>query len=560
MDAKQLNDLGQSLFSKKMSLNTLHQEVAENFYPERADFTVIRSLGTDFAANLMNSYPVLCRRDLGDQFSTMLRPTAKPWFHMGQKFVEKDEKDHELREMFEWMEKTQRNAMYDPQSLFTRATKEADHDYAAFGQAVLSEELINHPTNGPQLLFRSWHLRDVAWQENEYGQIGCVFRKWKPKCQELCRLFRDRVHPKVKEMRDKRPFDEVDVIHMVVDADMYDADARGRPRWSIFYDVANEHVMEAIPIWGRHYIIPRWLLVSSSQWGSQYAHSPAVIAALPDARLIQAMTFTLLEAGEKATNPPMLATIDAVRSDVAVYAGGITWVDNEYDERLGQALRPLTQDLSGFNYGLQLAQDTRSMIRKAFYLDALTMPQRAPEMTAYEVGQRVQEYIRNALPIFEPMEQEYNAAICEETFYLLIRGGAFGSPAQWPKKMRKLLEGKQIGFHFESPLHDVIEQQKGQKWLEAKALLAEAIALDQGTAFIMDAPTALRDALSGIGVPAAWLHSEAEVQQSLEQKAAQDQAQAMLAAMQQSSVATRNIAGAQKDMAMAEAKQMEAGL
>jgi hypothetical protein len=36
-------------------------------------------------------------------------------------------------------------------------------------------------------------------------------------------------------------------------------------------------------------------------------------------------------------------------------------------------------------------------------------------MTAYEVGQRVQEYIRNALPIFEPMEMEYNAALCDES-------------------------------------------------------------------------------------------------------------------------------------------------
>jgi hypothetical protein len=37
------------------------------------------------------------------------------------------------------------------------------------------------------------------------------------------------------------------------------------------------------------------------------------------------------------------------------------------------------------------------MLHRAFFLDALTLPQAGnKEMTAYEVGQRVQEYIRNA--------------------------------------------------------------------------------------------------------------------------------------------------------------------
>jgi hypothetical protein len=54
--------------------------------------------------------------------------------------------------------------------------------------------------------------------------------------------------------------------------------------------------------WSLIYVIPRWQTVS----GSQYAYSPATVAALPDARLIQAMTLTFFEAGEKATNPPMV--------------------------------------------------------------------------------------------------------------------------------------------------------------------------------------------------------------------------------------------------------------
>jgi len=528
MDVKQLREVADNLFSKKMALNSLHQEIADNFYPERADFTISRSLGTDFASNLMTSYPVVCRRNLGNQFGTMLRPTARPWFHTARRYAKTE--STEVKTYLEWFEETQRRAMYDPHSLFTKATKEADHDFAAFGQAVLSIELNKH---GNGLLYRSHHLRDVAWQENEEGKIGFVSRKWKPTAQTLVRTFKNKVHQKIADLASKTPFDEVECYHFVVEADMYDGNSQGRPRWSIWYDVQNNHMMNAVPIWGKHYIIPRWQTVS----GSQYSYSPATVCALPDARLLQAMTFTLLEVGEKAAQPPMVATQNAVRSDLAVYAGGVTWVDEEYDERLGEALRPIAQDFRGIQHGIQMNQDTRAMLHQAFFLDALTLPERAPEMTAYEVGQRVQQYIRNALPIFEPMEMEYNAGVCEETFDLLWRNGGFGNPQSWPRELR----GAEIEFHFESPLHDAIEEQKGQKFQQAQALIGAAIALDPSCAFLPKTEVALRDALMGVGVPATWINSEAYVKEQKNNQQAAAAAQQKLNAIEQASNAAKNI-------------------
>lgn len=528
MDAKQLKDVADNLFGKKSPLTSLHQEIAENFYPERADFTLTRSVGADFAANLMTSYPVLCRRELGNQFGTMLRPTARPWFHTGIRNVE--HMDNDTKQRLQWFQEVQRRAMYDPASKFTRATKEADHDFAAFGQTVISVEL-NKDANG--LLYRCWHLRDVCWQENESGNIGTVFRKWKPTALALSRIFSGKLDAKIAKIVEKSPFDEIEVMHMMVEADMYDDDARGRPYWSVWYDCTHSKLIEATPMWNKYYVIPRWQTVSNSQ----YSYSPATVAGLPDARLIQAMTYTLLEAGEKATNPPMVATQDAVRSDVAVYAGGITWIDNEYDERTGDALRPISQDFRGFNYGLELNASTRDMLHQAFFLNALQMPQRGPEMTAYEVGQRVQEYIRNALPIFEPMEMEYNAAICDVTFDILWRNGAFGDPRGWPKALR----GADIAFNFESPLHDAIEQQKGQKFQEAQGLISIAVALDQSCSAVPKAEIALRDALTGIGVPATWMNTEQYVQDVKDAQQQQALQQQQLAAMQQGSEVIKNL-------------------
>lgn len=529
MNAKELSELGSNLFGKKSPLDSLHQEIADNFYPERANFRTSRSLGEDFAANLYTSYPVLARRDLGNQFGVMLRPTAKQWFHTVRRYVE--DEDTETKKWLEAFEETQRRAMYDPISQFTRATKEADHDFAAFGQTAMSIEINHNSKSGSHLLYRCWHLKDMCWQEDEVGKVETKFRRWKPTVHMLVRTFKN-VHNMITKLHEKDPFAEHEVLHMVVPAELYDKPTK-QPYWGIWYDPAHDHVMEETPLWTGHYIIPRWQTVS----GSQYSYSPATVAALPDARLIQAMTFTLLEASEKATSPPLIATQNAVRSDISTYAGGITWVDSEYDERLGDALRPITQDFRGMQYGVAHNADIRGMIREAFFLNKLSMPQRAPEMTAYEVGQRVQEYIRNALPIFEPMEAEYNAVLCENTFELLWRNGAFGDPRSWPKS----LHGAEVDFRFESPLHDAIEQEKGHKILEAKALLADAIALDPTAAALIDVKVALRDALEGIQTPAKWMRSPEEVEKIERAQAEAQQQQQMLASMEQSSNIAKNL-------------------
>lgn len=541
MNPKALRALGDNLFSNRGSLMSLWQEQAEQFYVERADFTVQRTAGQDFASHLSSSFPLLCRRDLGDQIGVMLRPTQKEWSHM----VPKDARveDNASRRWLEWADKTMRRAMYDPAAMFTRATKEGDHDFAAFGQCVISVELNRFRS---ALLYRCWHLRDVAWRENQDGVIDFVARKWKVAAADVVALFpKANLHQKLKEKARKTPFAEVTVMHIVCDAELWDGEARGKPRVSIYYDCEHERVIEETPIWGRIYRIPRWMTVS----GSPYAFSPATVAALPEGRLLQAMTLTLLEAGEKAVNPPLIATKDVVKSDMQQFPGGVTWVDAEYDEKMGEALRAMNIDVKGLPISLDMVKDSRAILQQCFFLNKLRAfnPNTDPNMTAFQAGQIVQEYIRGALPLFEPMEMEYNGALCEESFELLYRNGAFGSPQDIPQPLRNA----EVDFRFESPLHDAIEQQKGTKFLEFGQLVAAAVQLDPSCAHIPAAKDILRDVADGIRVPAKWLNSEEDVRRSEQAVAQERQQQKMLATLQQGSEISKNIGAARKDAAQA---------
>jgi hypothetical protein len=140
-------------------------------------------------------------------------------------------------------------------------------------------------------------------------------------------------------------------------------------------------------------------------------------------------------------------------------------------------------------------------------------------------------------------ETEYNGGLCQTTFATLMRQGVFGSPRDIPPQI--LNDG--IDFEYESPLHDAIEEQKGQMFLETKALIAEALDIDQGAAYVMDSRTALRDALTGVGVPATWLNSEDDVDEMVANAAdQQQQAMDMERALQGSEVAKNTAAAGQQ--------------
>jgi hypothetical protein len=519
---------GDYLWGKRASLESLWQEIADNFYVERADFTTKRYLGDEFAAHLTTSYPLLVRRDLGNAFSAMLRPSDKEWFRIAADGVE----DYAGKAWMDWATKLQKRAMYEKAAQFVRATKEGDHDFAGFGQTVISVELRPDRSG---LLYRCWHLRDVVWCEGFDGQAETVHRKWRPTVYQLFETFgKEKMTQKLKDRMEKDPHCEVECRHIVIPARMYKGEMKVRtPLVSIYLNVEDNELIEETPTRTNPYVIPRWQTVS----GSQYAYSAATVCALPDARLLQAMTLTLLEAGEKAVNPPMIATQEAIRGDVSLYAGGITWVDQAYDERLGEVLRPLTIDKSGIPLGMEMSANTQMMLRQAFFLDKLDLPMRTPEMTAYEVGQRVQEYIRNALPLFEPVETDYNGGLCERTFGVLFDAGAFGPITDIPPSLSE----KDIQFKFVSPLRDAIEKQKSQTFAEASQVIAQAVSLDPGAAYIVDAKVALRDTLEGIGVPTKWTRSEEAVQKIADEDAAMQQQQQALAALQQGATVAKDL-------------------
>lgn len=495
------------------SIEGLWQTLALNFYPERASFTSSISLGEEFSSHLYDSTPVRLRRDLGNAFEAMLRPRGQEWMRASTADAESLTDQRAAHVFFQHVTRRVRAALYDPRSKFVRAAKECDHDYATFGAAVMSIEM--NPTQSG-LAFRSYHLKDCAWAENHEGTIDKFVLRGEMTARQMRQKFRgahDSLHEKVEKAYEKNPDTPFRVAHYTVPVGEYTFESdRRRPKSapfaSVWIDRSNCHIMREGVSFEFRYVVPRWQMLA----GSVYPVSPAAMTALPDARMLQSMARVIIEASEKVVDPPLVGTADAVIGDVNLAASGITWVDREYDERFGASLRPL--DLGkNLPAGFDMLISTREQVADAMYISKLNLPERG-ERTAYEMARRVEEYIRAATPLFEPLETEYISPVLDLAASILLRSNAIDLSL-----MPEELDDRAVAWHFQNPLQDALEK---QKILAAQTVLDMQqgfVAFDPKTLANLDMHRMQRDTVIATGAPAEWLRDEKEVEKDLKEAA-----------------------------------------
>lgn len=527
---RDLVGLGEALFSKRQPLECLWQAIADNFHVMRADFTRKRFFSEEFASHLMTGRPALAHRDLSNSIGALMRPVDRQWV-WGRTHDTRINENSTARAYLDWMSETMFRAMYDPRAALVRSCSEADGDWSAFGNAVLSVE-PNEWRDG--LLIRDWHLRDVVWTESTSLQVNQVHHKREISVRDLYRMFPTTVPSKLALCREKEPDREIKCRRVVVPSDEYDAVVKNKARFPfvlIDIDVENDVILAEVPLRSQRYVIPRWATIA----GSQYAYSPATIYGLPDARMLQQITLTMLDAGQKATDPPMIAVTEAIAGGVNSGAGMITWTDADYDERTGEVLRPMEMRFDGIRYGAEREERVEGTLDATFFLNQLRMPQVTKDMTAFEASKLYEEFQRNALPLLEPVRVEYNGGLCSACYEVLQELVSpatglpfFGSPFDMPQ----ILRAQEIRWEFDTPLKAAAEQAKVFTFAQVTDTLAKGMQIDPTVRLNVDMDKATRAAVTG-GGGAEWLVDEQVVAQQKAQQAQQAAAAQQSAAMAQ---------------------------
>lgn len=464
---------GDQLFTERDQYNSLFQAQAEIFYPERADFFGKRGEGDERYDGIFTSVPQRMRRDMANNLGAMLRPRGKEWF----KCVTRPEELMDDKPSKQWLERatrTQRNIVYSPQANFTRAMAEADNDYVTFGNAIV-RHTYNQQRSG--LLFTCAHLKNCAWSENHEGAVDEIHERMDQTLRQAALLFgKDNLPRDWRENLDKHPERKVKIQRCVAPLEEYAYEKDEKPRKSARYmsiymacevDEKEAGLGEGYFDWFP-YLVRRWMTVS----GEPYGRSPCAGVALSDARTLNVAQQALLKSVEWKVDPPKYAAHDAIVGEVNLRAGAITYIDSEY---LNNRLDPIKNMETGDpRYGIELADRLGMTLGRAFWQDLFKMPEK--QMTAYEAGKWIEEYVRSAAPVFEPMEAE-NAQIMDAVFERAYAQGAFGELQNGvPKGMPDGLQGARVDFEFETPLSDAYRELRTQ---QAEALVARMTAQAQ---------------------------------------------------------------------------------
>jgi hypothetical protein len=298
-------------------------------------------------------------------------------------------------------------------------------------------------------------------------------------------------------------------------------------------------------------VVPQWARVSNSP----IAYSPAAILALPDARMLQDMTLTIQEAGQKVVDPPMIGVGEAINGDTNLQAGGVTWTDADYDERTGEVLRPITLAPEGLRFGAEREDRIEKFIDNAFFLNQIRMPTVTKEMTADETERVYQEFIRQAVPLLEPIETEYSGKVCGTSFETLMEMRAFGPLQSVPK----ILAGSDIKFNFDSPLQAAKEKLKVGNFQQAMKIVIEAAQVKADVVDNFDVDGGTRDAVMA-QAGGDWIIPEKQVAQTRADRAKHAQAQQAAATIGAAGDAAQRVAGAVKTAGDAQQTLQQAGI
>ena len=494
------------------------QEVADYMQPRKADVTKSRSKGDKRTELIFDSSPLQSVELLSASLHGMLTNPSTPWFSLKFKNEGMEGED----EAKAWLESAT-EVMYSAfnQSNFQQEIFELYHDLITFGTAAMFIE----EDDEDNLKFSTRHINEIYISENDKGRIDTVFRKFRISARAAIQKF-GKVSTHIAVTAKKDPYEEVEILHAVYprsDFNPTKQDKENMPFESIYMDADSGDELSVSGFKEFPFVVPRYLKASHEIYG----RSPAMTA-LPDVKMLNEMSKTIIKSAQKQVDPPLLVPDDGFLLPVRTVPGGL----NFYRAGTRDRIEPLNIGANN-TLGLNMEEQRRNSIRNAFYVNQLMM-QDGPQMTATEVIQRNEEKMRLLGPVLGRLQSELLKPLIDRSFAILMRRNLFAQPPEF-------LSGQDIEIEYVSPLA------KAQKSTELSSIMRaiEIMGSLSNVAPVFDhinMDKLVRHLTSIVGVPQKILKPQSELNAERQEQAVQAQQQQQMQQLQQVAQAGRDIA------------------
>jgi hypothetical protein len=532
-DAKKILVQYEALKSERATWESHWQEVAEYVMPDKANFVNVMTPGSKIGANIADASAIRAHEILSAGLHGNLTSPSAPWFSL--KIEGKDLNSKEVRQWLKDVEAEIYLALNETnwnQEIY--ATYE---ELTGFGTSPLCVE----EDQDKAIKFNSRPLSECLIEEDALGNVDTVFRLFKMTVRQMVEEFGlDKLSKPAKDVWEKenKPDQQFDIIHAVYPR--YNRVPKSglsiNKKWaSVYLEKDSGHILRESGFDEFPYLVPRW----SKSSNEVYGRSPAM-KALPDIKMLNAMSKTNIRAAQKAVDPPLQIPWNMFVSPMKTNPGGANLVRLDM-MATGVKELPHAQNLP---IGLEMEDRRREFIKEAFHVNLfLMLEQPRPMMTATEVMERVEEKMVVLGPVIGRLQTELLSPLIDKVYRIIKNAGRL--PEVPPE-----LEGKKFDIEYISPLaraqkfQQILAMQRGLNYV---GMLAN---YDPTIIRKVNAPKIVEHVWQALNISPDTLRDEkdfqAEVQQMMEQ---QQQLQAMQAGSGVSDSAAKLLKALPEDVA-----------
>lgn len=433
--------------SERDPLDPYLQECAYYCLPHKAEITEQRSLGSRLPSDVYDSTAINAAQIMAAGFHGYLTNPSSEWFGLKMK-------DRPLNDDIEgkqWLggAKDKINDTLNS-SNFSEQIHEVYLDLAVFGTPCLYEEedVQDH------IRFFARDIGEIYISENERGRVDLVYRKYTLTARQAYEKWggkagKDVVDAYITKKDYERPFE---FLHCVGPRHVRDPRKSLNSKHKAFYSYHVAYKSKKIISEGGYDEFPFFVTRFIKKSGRKYGYSPAMNA-LPDIKMLNRMSLTIIKAAQKVVDPPLVLPHDGFLLPLVTKPGGVNY---RISGQTGDKIDTL-QTNGNIPVGLEMEDQRRQAINATFFVDLFLMLRDRKNMTATEVLQRTEEKMLILGPVLGRLMTELLNPIIQRTFAILLRKGIIPQPP-------KSLAGKEYVIEYVSPLA------KAQKMLQSQSI------------------------------------------------------------------------------------------
>lgn len=493
------------------------KEIAERILPRQDWFQASnKTQGDKRTEKMFDATASLALERFAAAMESMLTPRTQHW-HKLKVTDSYLSKNKQVNQYLDEVTQILFQVRYSPKANFASQAHEAYMSLGAFGTgALFVDDII-----GKGIRYKSIHLSEIYFAENHNGVIDKVHRKFEMTARQAAQKWgADNLPEKMKSMLEVNPEATFEFIHCVKPNEERmngRKDYRGMPYSSYYLSIEGLKVMSEGGYQSFPYAVSRYVTSPKEIYG----RSPAMLV-LPDIKMINEMSKTVLRAAHKAVDPPLLLQEDGVLQAFnarpsALNFGGI-------NERGEQMVRPLETG-ANVNLGLDMMEQRRKVINDAFLITLFQILVDAPTMTATEAMLRAQEKGALLAPTMGRQQSEMLGPMIERELDILARAGVL---PEMPDELREAQGEVQI--EYISPLNRAQRAEDGVAILRTLESVTGLAQFDPDVLMVFDSKKIARELADINGVPAKVLRSEEEIAYMKDQQAQQQQLAQLLEA------------------------------